>query len=138
MKEFITAATAVAEADENGAPAPVEFKIDDHVATAYYPGDGQFAVLMAMTDSRTTMQEQIAGVLNFFDSVLDEHTQIVIRRRLLDRTDPFDVFKVQDILMWLVSEWSGRPTKQPADYLPSQRSGGRKSTRRTPVSSSST
>lgn len=138
MKEFLTSAKHV-EDEENGDDGSVEFKITNEdtgettLCRAYKPGDGQFAVLMATTSRHSAQSEQIAGIINFFASVLDDESHHYIVSRLLDRRDPFGIEQVQEIMEHLVEEWSGRPTQRSSGSTPSRQTGGQKSKRPTPA-----
>lgn len=131
MKEFVTAAEEVAEGQEVDQGTP--FTIDGVRCTAYRPGDGQLAVLMAMTTQHSSSEEQIAGLVNFLASVLDDNSHSYVVNRLLDRRDPFGLKQVRGIFEWLVETWSGRPTQSPSVSTQSQSSGGQKSTQPTPA-----
>jgi hypothetical protein len=134
MKEFTTAAQSVdAQPDE-----VMEFTIDGQECQAFQPSNGQLAVLLASISSTQQWTNQVAGVINFFDAVLDEESSAYVTRRLLDRRDPFGIDDVQAIIEWMVEEWSARPTPQPSGSTPSRPRGGAKSTARTPRSTSST
>ncbi len=131
MKEFITAATEAVEEDDAGT---LEFSVDGVLCKAYKPNDGQIAVLMATTNGRHLSEgEMIAGIINFFVATLDDETHNYLVNKLLDRNDPFGVLQVQDIIAWMMEEWSGRPTQSSTASTPSRRSGGRKSTPATPA-----
>jgi hypothetical protein len=138
MKEFLTAAKH-AEAEDNGDDGAVPFKIknedtgEEMVCRAYKPGDGQFAVLMATTSRHSSQQEQIAGIINFFASVLDDDSHHYVVSRLLDRRDPFGIEQVQGIMEFLIEEWSGRPTQSSSGSTRLQSSGGQNSTQPTPA-----
>ena len=129
VKEFITAAKEASEEDES----ILEFTVDGVECRAYPPKDGQLAVLMATTASHSSENEQIAGIINFFVAVLDDDTHTFLVSKLLDRKDPFGIEQVQDIMSWMVEEWTARPTKSPSGSTPSRSSGGRKSTRAIPA-----
>jgi len=129
MREF---KTAVDDKQTDPEEEGTEFAVDGVLCTAYRPKDGQLAMLMASTGRHTTSSEQIAGVINFFVNVLDDDSQQYIVGRLLDRTDKFGIDEVQEIMEWLIEEWSARPTKSPSDSRTSRQTGGRKSTGRTP------
>jgi len=133
MKEFTTAAESV----EITGDEMIEFKIDGESCHAFQPSNGQLAVLLASIASTQQWTHQVAGVINFFDAVLDDESSAYITRRLLERTDQFGLDEVQDIIQWLVEEWSSRPTQPPSGSTPSPPKGGRKSTARTPRSTSS-
>lgn len=132
MKEFLTAAT---QADDDD--VPLLFKLDGRECKAYTPTDGQIAVTLAALGHQTNDMQKIAAVINFFVAVLDKDTHEWMEARLMDRDDPLGVTEVQDVIMWLVEEWSGRPTPSPSASTRSQPSGGRKSKPRTTKSTSS-
>jgi hypothetical protein len=132
VKEFVTAAKEI-EDEESGEDGVVEFAIDGTMCTAYRPGDGQIAVLMATTGPHASENEQIAGFINFFVSVLDEGSHSYIVSRLLDRTDVFGMKELNDISEYLMEQWSGRPTKSSSGSTGSRRKTGRSSTAKQPV-----
>ena len=126
MREFVTAAKA---ADEEQ-PVPIEFQVDGHPMRAYPPTEGQIAVVMASLTDYTSDADKMAAIINFFVGVLDDDSHVTLVRRLMDRNDPFGFVELNEIMEWLMSEWSARPTKQPSDFTPSRQSAGRKSTGR--------
>jgi len=134
MKEFQTAVKAVTEPVEDTA---MQFSIDGRELVCYPPEPAQLAVLMAAVGRHASLQTKVAGVIDFFVEVMDEESHAYIRERLLDRTDPFGLEEVEEIMSWMIEEWSGRPTESPSVSTRSQRSGGRKSTRPTTKSTSS-
>lgn len=131
MKEFTTAVEQAekSEDDDN----VIEFAIDGTMCKAYKPKDGQLAVLMASTGRHSSQQEMIAGIINFFVAVLDEDSHSYVVSRLLDRRDAFGIEQVQNIMQWLIGEWSGRPTKSPSGSTTSQQTDGPNSTQSTPA-----
>lgn len=123
MKQFTTAVDiAERETVEDG--DVYEFEIDGVKCKAYRPGDGQLGVLMATTGRYANIQDQIAGIINFFASVLDDASQHYVVTRLLDRKDPFGIDQVESIMRWMVEEWTGNPTREPSGSAPSLPSGG--------------
>lgn len=132
IQEFITQARAEDEPEDVG----VEFAVDGVMCTAYHPGDGQLAYLLATTSRHSSTQEQVAGLINFFVAVLDDESREHLVARLLDRRDEFGVKEVQDIFEFLTETWTARPTKSLSGSTPSRRTGGRKSTGRALASTS--
>jgi len=132
VKEFVTALKAVTEEDES-----IEFTLDGHVITCYRPSAAQFAVAAASVSRHRPVEEKLAGIIDFFVEILDEDSRGYIEGRLLDRNDPFGLDEVDDIMGWMVEEWSARPTQSPTGSTPSRQNGGRKSTRPTSKSTSS-
>lgn len=132
MKEFTTAA-AEAEKPEGAEDEGMEFSVDGVLCHCYKPNDGQLAFLMATTGRHSNEQEQIAGIINFFVAVLDDQSHDFLVKKMLDRDDDFGILEVQEIMQWMVEEWTARPTQSPSASTPSRRSGGRKSTQPTPA-----
>lgn len=110
MKEFLAAAEEVVEIDDW-----IEFKYHGTLCRAVrVPGDGQIAFLMANSADRIEATKKIGALLNFFDSVLDDDTHAYVSNRLLDQKDKFGIENIQEILAYLMEEWSGRPTQRPS------------------------
>lgn len=132
MREFVTAANEAAETPEDKA-AGTPFTVDGREYRAFKPQDGQLAVLMATTGRHSSQAEMVSGLINFFVNVLDEESHHHIIDRLLDRNDKFGIEQVQEIMEWMVEEWSGRPTRSPSVSTSSQSSTGPTSTPPTPA-----
>jgi hypothetical protein len=126
VREFKTAGRRAATVIEDA--EPIEFKVDGDVFTAYPPTAGQMAMMLAAQADSRDVPENVAGVIDFFDGLLDDEGRDTFRRRLLDRDDPFDFDMVNEIMEGLMEEWSARPTKSPSVSATSQRSGGPRST----------
>lgn len=133
MKEFSTAIRDAVESPE----APMEFKIDGQVIRAYRPTDGQIAMLMAALGRHTSESTKIAGVVDFFVATLDDDGYNYVTNRLLSREDALEMDQIQEVIEWMIEEWSGRPTQQPSASTPLQASGGPKSSPTTSRSTSS-
>jgi hypothetical protein len=129
VKEFTTAVERVDGDDERG----FEFKVDGVLCTAYRPTESQLAVLMATTGRHSSVEEQIAGYINFFVAVLDDASHHYVVSRLLDRKNPLPIEVVQNIIEWLISEWSGRPIVRPSGSTGSPPSTGSPSTEEVPA-----
>lgn len=119
---------------DNGRGGENHYSVDARDLLAFKPSEAQYAVLIADVSRHTTTQTKIGGVINFFDSVLDDDGSAYVTRRLLERKDPFGLGDVQEIVEWLVEEWSGRPTRRSPGSTQSRSSGGQKSTPRTRAS----
>lgn len=133
MREFTTAVEEIVDDQE----APIEFKLDDVTLRAYRPTQGQVAMAMAATGRHTNDQTRMAGIIDFFVEIMDEQSHQHVVQRLLSRTDPLGLEQVQDIIMWLMEEWSGRPTQPLSVSTQSRQSGGPKSKQRTTKKTSS-
>lgn len=143
--EFTTAATEAAadqagDGDEQEVDPGETFMHDGTEIRYYRPTPGQIAVVMAMTADRQQDQSKVAGYVDFFFSVLDEHSQQHFQKRLLDRRDPFDLTSkggINEIIDGLLQEWAARPTRQSAVSSTSRTSTGPSSTQTIPESASS-
>lgn len=107
IKEFTTALRAVTE-DEDEA---MVFSIDGHELHAYKPTDGQLAMLMSSIGRHTNIQTRVAGCIDFFVAVMDDGSANYVVERLLSRSDPLGIDQVQEVMEWMVEEWTGRPTQ---------------------------
>lgn len=110
MKQFIT---AVKEDEKEGTEEEnkLQFDLDGFIVTAYKPGSGQLGYLFASTGQQADNAQKVAGLINFFNSCLDEESSRHIINRLMDRKDPFDHDKVDEILEHMSEEWGARPTQ---------------------------
>lgn len=108
----------------------ITFLIDGDEVTAHPPTPGQIAMMMAAQARTRDTSDRIAGVIDFLHGVFDDRGRKMLETRLMDRENPLDFEVIEDVLMWLVEEWSARPTVSPSDSAPSPRSSGRKSTAR--------
>lgn len=134
MKEFITAAAEESETDPDG---PLEFSIDGVVLRAYRPTPGQMAMTMVSLGKHSDQRTRIAGLIDFFVQVLDEESATYVADRLLSRTNSLPLEQVDEILTWLIEEWSAHPTQSPSGSTRSQSSGGQRSKPTTRRSTSS-
>lgn len=117
MKEFKKAVRRATTEDAE-AERWMEFQVygpgEDDVTTCRAlaePSGGQIAYFMSKNLSHIPPTERLGAMLNFFDSALDDRSQAYIIKRLLDPNDPYDIDDIQDVMMWLMEEWSARPTK---------------------------
>ena len=132
MREFVTAVEDAVDQEENEEPGLV-FSIDGEEMRAYKPTEGQFALLMMAMGRHASSQDQFAGIIDFFISVLDEDSERYVIQRMQSRTNIIPLEKITEILEWMVEEWGGRPFQKPSASTSSPPKGGRKSTARTPA-----
>jgi hypothetical protein len=130
VREFVTAAEKVDETEEE---ADLIFSLDGQEMRAYQPTDGQFALLMMAMGKHASNTDQAAGVIDFFINVLDKPSRQYVMDRMASRDNRIPIADVIEILEWFIEEWGGRPTQSPSASTSSRRSGGRKSTARTPA-----
>lgn len=158
-KEFNTAARKALASTDAELPQPVTVTVDSREVTFQPATEGQIALILAALSDTSGTLNGIATVINFFFSLLDP-TKLEVqdgeddsgladamskldsdiryfKLRLLDGNDPFDGGDVIDIVSYLIEEWTAHPTKQPSDFMPSHKNGGRKSTARRSVTTSS-
>lgn len=132
MREFTTQARAI-EAETTEEQEALDFKIDGHPCKAYPPGTGQLAVMIAMTNKNASTEEAIAGIVNFFVSLLDDDSRNHVINRLLDRRDPFGIENIQEIMQGMTEDWSARPTQLSSGSASSPPTTGPSSTAEAPV-----
>lgn len=129
MKSFTLAAS---EANGAGNEAlPFQLEGDDTQLYAYAPTQGQLVLLLDLADATPeTMALAANRVMSVFWECLDDDTEAHLRERLLERTDPFDLPDIQNIIEWLVEESTARPTTPPSGSTGSPGSTGQRSTAR--------
>lgn len=132
MREYVTQVEE-ANADPDEVLKGDIIKVDGKELRYYRPGDGQLAVLMASSGKHSRDNDRIAGLINFFHSVLDKDGASYIEDRLLDREDGFGIKEVTEIMEDMVEEWGGRPTKRSSGSTQLPRTTGQKSTETTPA-----
>lgn len=125
MKEFVTAAVDAA-VEAEGEEVTYPFMVDGRECLAYRPKDGQMALLMAMIGSTNGWQTQTAGIVNFFLNVVDDRTRVYLAGRLLDREDRYDIDDVKDVILYLITEWTGNPTQEPSGSTELPQAAGQK------------
>lgn len=127
MKQFVTQ-VSTPEIPEGVGPLP--FQVDDDEFVANPPSQEQVLFLVAAQASTVDMATRAAAVIDFLAAILAEEDQFTrFRSRLLDPKDTLDFAKVEEIVEWLVEEWSGeRPTKPSSGSASSRGSTGKSST----------
>lgn len=129
MKSFSTAVRENLEDEQD--EGRLEFDLDGEPLVAYKPSEAQFALLMQAVGRYTSRNEAVAGAIDFFHAILDEDSAQHIHTRLLDRRDPFGLEEVEEIISWMVEEWTGRPMKRRSESTRSPKSTGPASSRGT-------
>jgi len=134
VREFVT---SVEDAFDPEPDSGLEMKLDGEVLRYFKPTDGQVAIYMASSGRHASANDRTAALVDFFLGLFDENSQDILAKRLRDRDDPFGVKKIGEIIESMLEDWSGRPIQSSSASTPSRRSAGRKSTPRTPASTSS-
>jgi hypothetical protein len=73
---------------------------------------------------------EAAAVVEIFRDALPEDEYRILRRRIKDPEDDVNLDMLQDVMFWLMGEWSSFPTAPASDSSASRRSTGAKSTGR--------
>lgn len=115
------------EKDEDG--NPVVLRSDTFHATM--PSDERlfFVAAMAGSDDAAGTGEA-AAVLEMLRDTLPQNEFRILKRRMLDPEDDVDLEMLQDVMAWLMEEWSNFPTQQRSGSSGSQAAIGAKSTGR--------
>lgn len=125
MKEF----TRSAQQDDSPlGDEPLEFTIGGDEFIVYPPTTAMFALFLASQADNRSIPDQMAGVVDMIDNLLEPSQRSTFHKRLLDREHPLDFDVLQEIIEWMLEEWSARPTQQSSDSSSSRKTAGRKST----------
>lgn len=137
MKQFQAAAR-----QSSGGEEILQFEIpvsedgDLEAFTVRLPSTGQISLVVASMDEGGV--EMLASVYNFMRGLMEEDDYKRFRRLVADGTVSLellvggDELNEQGIIEWIIEQTASRPTKAPSDYLPSQKTGGQRSTGRSP------
>jgi hypothetical protein len=90
---------------------PRDIMILDREVTIHSPGSGSLAYLAMAIAGASTDLVQLGQVINFIMSIFDDEDARYVRGLLLDRESGFDAEDIMELAIWVVEEWSDRPTK---------------------------
>lgn len=110
-KVFEVAAEKEALIEDTGLTFSFEKGVKARKIKVHPPTSGQVAILMSRLGRHSTMNDKMAGVIDFFVGILDEQDYDYVVNRLLDARDPLGIEEIQSVMEWLMEEWTGRPTK---------------------------
>lgn len=126
MKQFRTAARRGQAAVPNAVDIAFEFEIrdDEFVAmVAHPPTSGQIALFLSQQTEGG--MRTVTALFDFLAAVLDQEHYDIIEAQL---HEGLDVQVTIEIVEYLISEWSARPTKPRSASSPSRRTTGQRST----------
>lgn len=126
MKQFQTASRRGAGAVNNAVPITFEFEVREGEfveMTAQPPTTGQLALFFAHQYEGGT--GGVRAMFDFVAAVLDQRDYDIIEKKL---HDGLDVAVVIEIVQYLTSEWSARPTQPSRASSGSRRNTGKPST----------
>lgn len=130
-KSFTTAVRERIEpTEEEPEEGLLEFDLDGEPMEAHKPSEEQFALLMHAAGTYTSTKDAVAGFIDFVFNVMDKSYAQHLRNRLLDRTDDFGLPEIEEMVSWMVEEWTGRPMKRRSGSTGSPKSTGPRSTSR--------
>lgn len=107
------------------------YQLDGKPLIIFPPSAAQITMLIAATmnaDEDEPDREAIATVIQTFMGMLEEKSARLVRRRLLDPNDPFELTTIVDIVQQLAEDVVGRPTESPSASSPSRPATGTSST----------
>jgi hypothetical protein len=107
------------------------YQIDGKPLVIYPPDASQMTLLIAATmnsDEDEVDPQTVATIIQAFMGMLDEKSARLVRRRLLDPNDPFDLETVVDIVAQLAEDVVARPTESSSASSPSRPATGNSST----------
>lgn len=112
--------------DDGDDDYPITVKILEREVTVHSPGSGALAYLsMAIAGAGGDMV-QLGQSINFIMSIFEDEDARYVRGLLLDRKSGFDAEDLLDFAIYIVEEWSDRPTKpSTGSSRPQGRTGAR-------------
>src|SRR6187431_2181864 len=103
-------------------------KILDRDVTLHSPGSGSLAYLAMSIAGAGNDLVQLGQTINFIMSIFEDDDARWVRGLLLDRESGFDAEDIMDLAIYVVEEWSGRPTNPSTGSSPSSRATGARTT----------
>ena len=100
----------------------------------YRPTTGQTALMMSAFSGDSSVADGTHALLNFYRNITEDDGYAAIKGMLENPNIPDSLEQLMDLTEAVIEEFTGNPTKQPTDYLPSRQTGGRNltATRRRP------
>lgn len=114
------------EVDEDG--QPVVMRSDIFHATR--PTEERLFMLAAAAGSEDSAASEAAAILDLLRDILPKEEFRTLRERMLDPEDDVNLTMIQDVIVWLMEEWSSFPTKPQSVSSASPTTTGAKSTGR--------
>jgi len=109
------------------------YQLDGKPLIIFPPSAAQITLLIAATlnaDDDEPDQQAIATIISAFMGMLEEKSARLVRRRLLDPNDSFDLDTIVEIVQQLAEDVVGRPTESPSASSTSRPATGTSSTAR--------
>lgn len=137
VKAFRISQRDASDADGFGDPidVPIEFEneqgevIESRTITFLPPNSTEFTLITMNMASHNQMFTAVAASLDVVVNLIeDEMDRRWLLSALLDRDNPLDIEYVTDIVLYLVEEWTARPTREPSGSRRSPQRTGSKST----------
>jgi len=94
------------------------------------PTDERLFLVAAMVGDEDGVGSEATAVMDLFRDSLPPREYSILRSRLADPDDSVDLDVLQEIVGWLMEQWSDFPTQQSSDSSGSPTSTGTKSTGR--------
>jgi hypothetical protein len=123
--------TAISEEMHRDVADAFHYQIDGKPLIIFPPSAAQITLLIAATmnaDEDEPDQQAIATIIQAFMGMLEEKSARMVRRRLLDPNDPFELDTIVEIVQQLAEDVVGRPTESPSASSPSRPATGTSST----------
>ena len=114
--------------DDGEEDDPLQVKVLDREVTIHSPGSGSLAYLAMSIAGAGNDLVQLGQVINFMMSIFEDEDARYIRGLLLDRKSGFDAEDIMDMAIYIVEEWSSRPTNPSTGSSASPRTTGARTT----------
>ena len=126
LKQFGDAARKARDTGEEDDPRTV--LVLDREITIHSPGSGSLAYLAMSIAGAGNDLVQLGQVINFIMSIFEDDDARYVRGLLLDKESGFDAEDIMDLAIYIVEEWSSRPTKPSTGSSPSRQATGARTT----------
>lgn len=98
------------------------------VIRVWEPTSGQIALMLGAFSEDSESTDSAHAILQFFKNITEPEGYRVVKDFLANPAVPNSLEQLVRLTNIVIEEFTGNPTKQPADYLPSRRGTGQSST----------
>lgn len=128
------------ELDDEGKRGSKQVEVDRLETTARKPKEAIWMMMMASLSERAGTNEALAAAIDFVRKSLPDDDAMWLVMRLWDNDDNYGLDDIQEIVEYLMEEWTANPTESPSASTSTPSRTGKRSTahssRRVAVSTS--
>lgn len=123
IPEDLTFTTKRKTAEDDTDSDVLDIKLDEAVLYARKPSKGAWSLVLGAVSRSANQADKTQAMLEFVFCSFDQPSQILLKSRMLDPEDEFDIDDLSRIVSRLIEKWA--PAQSRADRRAALRSSGR-------------